>query len=73
MRRFETTSGKGWDAVVGRASWGVCHLLFVPVDEGPVRQIPLEVSSAQEAERSLAGMDQGQLEKLLDRSRIRDV
>jgi len=58
---------------VGRASWGVFHLLFVPVDDGGVHQIQLDASSAEEAERALAGMVEEDLRKLLERSRPRDV
>jgi hypothetical protein len=72
MKRFHDEDGTAWDAVVGRASWGVFHLLFIPVDEGPIRQVPLEATSADEAERMLAGEDQSALVRLLGRSRPRD-
>lgn len=72
MRRFQTADREPWDVVVSRSSWGVYHLLFVPVNKGPVRQIHLEASSAEEAERSLAGMDEGDLRDLFERSQARD-
>ena len=72
VRRFKDSEGEEWDAVVGRSSWGGVYLLFIPVEEGSVRQMALEAQEVREAERMLAGADDGELVRLLGRSRPRD-
>ena len=72
MRRFQDSDHQKWDAVVGRSSWGGVYLLFIPVSDGPVRQMELEANEVREAERMLAGADVSELERLLALSRPRD-
>ncbi|TVR63321.1 MAG: hypothetical protein EA422_09600 [Gemmatimonadales bacterium] len=68
MRRIKDGQGSDWDVVVGRASWGVFVLLFVPAGEPAsreARQWMLQAEAADEAERALAGMsDDALLERL---------
>jgi hypothetical protein len=69
MRRFVDHHGKEWDAVVGRGSWGVYVLLFVPTGAaGSVREAALLASSFDEAMLELDGLDDGALVELLARS-----
>lgn len=73
MRRFEDPAGSLWDVVVGRASWGAFHALFVPVGrDEPVRQTALRASSQEAAYDELAALDQRALAELLDRSDLKD-
>jgi len=72
VRRFKDSDGQEWDAVVGRSSWGGVYLLFIPVEEGPVRQMALEAQEVREAERMLVGADDGELVRLLTSSRPRE-
>ena len=69
MRRFTDRSGRLWDVVPGRESWGSLVLLFVPVGaRRPIMQAPLGVTRSASAEVELEGMAEAQLQDLLDRS-----
>lgn len=68
VREFEDADGRGWDVVLGRASWGAFHALFVPRDGGTVRQTLLDVDAAEEAARRLHSADPAELEGLFERS-----
>lgn len=65
MRRYTDPTGREWDVVAGRESWGAFFAIFVPRDEGVVRQAPLHAASNEEASRELAELDDEALEKLL--------
>ena len=65
MRRYTDPGGQSWDVVAGRESWGAFFAIFVPRGEGVVRQAPLRAESAEEASRTLAGLDDEELERLL--------
>lgn len=75
MRRITDDDGSTWDVLVGRASWGVFVLLFVPAGgastEAP-RQWMLNAEAADEAERILAGMDEEELRTRLNEAGPRD-
>jgi hypothetical protein len=68
MRRFEDRSGRRWDVVVGRASWGTHCALFVPVTGDDVRQAVLRASAFDDAIIEIETMDQARLQGLLDAS-----
>lgn len=69
MRPFTDRSGRRWDVVVGRESWGALLALFVPGDGGmPVRQSVLRASAYAEAMEELDALDDVALQNLLDRS-----
>lgn len=69
MRRFTDGTGREWDVVLGRESWGTSVALFVPVRTGvAARQAPLAASDQVNAELELDEMNAGQLQQLLDRS-----
>ncbi len=75
MRRIIDGQGSPWDVVVGRASWGVFVLLFVPAgDPGSreSRQWMLHVEAADQAERALAEMSDGELLERLREAGPRD-
>ncbi|GEM_PF-377934 len=68
MRRITDDDGSIWDVLVGRASWGVFVLLFVPVggaSSGSPRQWMLEAEAADQAERALAEMSEEELKERL--------
>lgn len=65
MRRIQDSEGSRWDVVVGRASWGLFHFLFVPVEGGEARQVALPATSADEAETALARTEESELRRLL--------
>lgn len=71
MRRFDDHDGQGWEAVLGRESWGVLFAIFIPVG-GPkgleMRQAPLAVASHDEATRVFEALDETGLRALLERS-----
>lgn len=74
MRRFEDATGRSWEAVVGRESWGALVALFVPVGGGgQVREAALGAESYEAAHRELNTMDVGALRALLDRSSPKDL
>jgi hypothetical protein len=69
MRRFRDGTGREWDVILGRESWGTHVALFVPRDGGPqVRQAPLAAAAYDVAVQELDGMDDAALQALLDGS-----
>jgi len=67
MRHFLDRDGKGWEAVVGRGSWGEYLILFVPREGGgPVLAASLEATSFDEAVLELDRLDDEQLVELLE-------
>lgn len=75
MRRIIDGDGSAWDVVVGRASWGVFVLLFVPAGDAasrPTRQWMLPVEAVDQAERALAEMDDDVLLERLQEAGPRD-
>jgi hypothetical protein len=72
MRRFTDQAGTEWDVVLGRESWGVLLALFVPRDEGPVRQAVLASSGSDVAAQELNDLDDAALQALLDRSTMKE-
>ena len=68
MRRFEDRSGRTWDVVIGRESWGTHCALFVPVTGHDVRQAVLRANAFDDAINELEAMDEARLQDLLDAS-----
>lgn len=68
MRRFQDRSGRPWDVIVGRESWGTLVALFVPVDGAAARQTTLSASGYNDAHQELDTLEQDALQALLDRS-----
>ena len=68
VHRFEDGTGGRWDVVLGRASWGAFHALFVPRGKGEARQALLAAESAEEAARTLNDADPETLMELFRRS-----
>jgi hypothetical protein len=74
VRRFEHHDGGSWDVVVGRESWGAFFAIFVPVvPGGVVRQVALDATSMEDADRLLDGLDVDALVALLDKSQTKDL
>ena len=73
MRRFRDPSGRPWEAVVGRESWGAFFAIFVPSAEGDVRQTQLQAATWSDAERELDAMDVTALHELLGRSTTKSM
>lgn len=72
MRRLQDAQGRDWTLTLGRASWGVFRILFVPDGGGGTRQVDLDAASAPEAERRLTRLSDEELHELLEDSRPRD-
>lgn len=73
MRRFEDRTGRLWDVVVGRESWGANYALFVPVgSDDSIRQTVLRSASIEEAVLQLDNMADDALQKLLDVAAIKE-
>ncbi len=72
MRSIVGPEGTSWEVVVGRASWGVFHALFIPRRGEGARQAVLEAESAEEAARLLAELTDEALVELLRASGPRD-
>jgi hypothetical protein len=69
MRRFRDRDGVLWDVILGRESWGATVALFAPVaGPAPVRQAPLASSAYDGAMQELDGLDDAELQALLDGS-----
>ncbi len=71
MRKFIDASGKEWDVVVGRESWGALYALFVPAGPGrsePIRQTMLRASGYDAAQFELEEMDDAALAALFEKS-----
>lgn len=76
MREFSDGSGRRWDVVAGRESWGAFFAIFVPRsgggDDPGIRQVALEASGHDEAAGELASLSDDELRELLDRSSPKD-
>ena len=70
MRRFTDPSGRSWDVVLGRESFGALYALFVPAagNDERTRQTPLSADSYAGAEVELSGLSTAELGSLLERS-----
>ena len=70
IREFEDGSGRLWDVVAGRESWGSIVAIFVPADgsDSP-RQAPLQADGYEEGYAELESLDERDLRRLLERSR----
>ena len=68
MRRFRDPSGRPWEAVVGRESWGAFFAIFVPTAGDAIRQTQLDAGSWSDAERELDELDEPGLHEMLARS-----
>lgn len=67
MRRFLDGSGRAWEVVTGRESWGTFVAIFLPVEEDqPVRQIPLRAVSHEGAALELEALGEADLVALLE-------
>ena len=72
MRRFTDRTGRRWDVVAGRESWGAVFAIFIPQRAGDgdvvVRQAPLEGTGYARATVELDALSEEELRDLLDRS-----
>jgi hypothetical protein len=69
VRRFSDATGREWEVVAGRESWGAIYAIFIPADgEGPLRQTHLQAESYEEANREMDALDDAAMQALLDRS-----
>lgn len=71
MRRFLDSSGRPWDVVLGRESWGSLLALFVPAGVGrtePVRQSMLSAASYEAAQAELDTLTDAELRNLFETS-----
>jgi hypothetical protein len=70
MRRHTDRSGRVWDVVVGRESFGALYALFVPAGDsrGEPRQALLRAESQTAAEQELAALSAEELQALLEGS-----
>lgn len=73
MRRFIDRDGTAWDVMLGRESWGTLLALFVPVAAtAAARQTALEASAYEVATQELNALDDSGLQRLLDRSTLKE-
>lgn len=73
MRSFRDATGRTWQVVLGRESWGSHVALFVPANaQEPVREATLHAVAWADAMAEIEAMDQNALQQLLDRSRIKE-
>jgi hypothetical protein len=68
MQRITDADGREWDVTVGRGSWGSFVALFIPRDDGEVREALLPAGGAAEASGSLQEMSREELLTLLEKS-----
>lgn len=69
MRTFTDATGRSWDVVAGRESWGAIFAIFIPRKEsGEIRQTPLDAASYGEATVELDALSEEDLRAMLDRS-----
>jgi hypothetical protein len=69
MRRLTDDSGRRWEVVAGRESWGAIYAIFIPVEgEDELRHAPLSARSYEAAERELDALGDHELADLLARS-----
>ncbi len=67
MKSFTDDSGREWDVLVGRESWGAPVLLFSARRGGENRTLPLAAETRLDAEQLLEGLSDGDL-----RDRLKD-
>ncbi len=75
MRRFNDDTGRPWDVVLGRESWGTLYALFIPAGTGhdqPIRQALLQSAGYDQAQRELEAMDHPDLLRLLAQAEPRN-
>lgn len=73
MRVFTDASGRRWDVVAGRESWGTLVALFVPSGwTGDILQTQLMASGYEVAEQELDRLDEEELQAMLEKARPRD-
>lgn len=73
MRTFRDETGRDWEVVAGRESWGAIVAIFVPRTGGAeIRQTVLRASSYLEATSELARLDERRLRELLRESRLKN-
>lgn len=65
MRRFSSSDGALWDAVIGHESWGTFVVLFTPVSGGSARKFTLSEETALAAETELGARSDAELRELL--------
>lgn len=78
MRSFSDGTGRKWDVVAGRESWGAVFAIFIPsAHEGDgddagaipgIRQTPLQGTGYVEATARLEELSEADLRAMLDRS-----
>lgn len=73
MRRFLDGEDREWEIVVGRESWGAFFAIFIPREEGAVRQTLLPGSAYDEATRELDELDDSGLADLFRRSEPKTI
>lgn len=61
MRAFYDQSGRRWDAVVGRESYGIQVLLFLPEGGGAIRKAIMASITRLEAHRELDALSDAEL------------
>jgi hypothetical protein len=67
VRTFTDATGRRWDVIAGRESWGAIFALFVPRKEsGGIRQTPLRATSHDEARSELEALDENGLRRLFE-------
>lgn len=65
MRRIQDAQGDPWDVMLGRESYGMQVLLFVPCGGGGVRKAMLAADTRVDAQAELDALDDaGLLERL---------
>lgn len=66
VRVFQDSDGREWEVVVGRESWGTVVAIFIPREDSELlHQALLDVTSADEGNRILQGMNLQELQALL--------
>lgn len=68
MRAFRDDNGQRWDAVVGRESYGIQVLVFLPEGGGEARKAVMASSTRLEAHQELDALTDAQLCEFLGRS-----
>lgn len=68
MKSFTDDSGREWDVLVGRESWGAPVLLFSARRGGENRTLPLAAETRLDAEQLLEGLSDGDLRDRLKAS-----
>ncbi|MQM39418.1 hypothetical protein KBTX_03444 [wastewater metagenome] len=66
MRTITADDGRSWTAFVGRESYGVHMVLFMPQSGGGACQVPLASATWLEAERELGSMTDEELLRCLN-------